>query len=238
MAIDELAPTGRLRFGLAVAPEASTFFVARDANGAPRGVTVDLARDLAAAIRSPVEFVVAPNTGELTAALLGGTLDAAFMPVDAERRAMLGIGPVYFIGQNTYLVRRGADIRTLADVDRPDVRVIGIANTSTIRSAATLLKNTRIEPAVSVDEALDQLRVGSADAFALTRDTLVALAARVPGSRILDGAFREVNFAIVLPKSRPAALVRASEWLENAKASGAVRRAFDAAGLGNAQVAP
>jgi hypothetical protein len=32
------------------------------------------------------------------------------------------------------------DITTLAEVDRPDVRVIGIANTSTIRSAGRALK--------------------------------------------------------------------------------------------------
>lgn len=236
--MNALAPTGTLRFGLAFAPEASTFFVDRDASGAPRGVTVDLALDLAGAIGCPVEFVVAPSTGILTAALVGGSLDAAFMPVDAERRELLGIGPVYFIGQNTYLVRPGADIRTLADVDRPDVRVIGIAGTSTIRSVAALLKNASVEPAASVDAALDMLREGAADAFALTRDTLAPLATRVPGSRILEGAFREVEFAIVVPRERPQALIRVTAWLEAAKASGVVRRAFDAAGFRAAEVAP
>src|SRR4029077_19569095 len=101
------------------------------------------------------EFPRAPNPGVLTDALTNGELDVAFMTVDDERRKKLLIGPVYFVGQNTYLVRAGSDIRTIADVDRPGVRVIGIANTPTIRGAAVTLKNTGIEPAESVDVALE-----------------------------------------------------------------------------------
>ena len=236
--MSEVAPTGKLRFGVAFAPEQSTFFVSKDAAGAPHGVTVDLANDLARSIGRPVEFLMAPNTGILTDALTSGALDVAFMPVDEERRRKLLIGPVYFIGQNTYLVRAGSDIRTIAEVDRPGVRVIGIANTTTIRGAATALTKTQIEAAVSVDVALEMMRSGKADAFALTRDTLVSMAQKVPGSRVLDGAFRQVSFAIVVPKNRPEALVYVSKWLESAKASGVVRKAFDDSGFTQAEVAP
>ena len=236
--MSEVAPTGELRFGVAFAPEQSTFFVSKDAAGAPHGVTVDLANDLARSIGRPVEFLMAPNTGILTDALTSGALDVAFMPVDEERRQKLLIGPVYFIGQNTYLVRAGSDIRTIAEVDRPGVRVIGIANTTTIRGAATALTKTQIEAAVSVDVALEMMRSGKADAFALTRDTLVSMAQKVPGSRVLDGAFRQVSFAIVVPKNRPEALVYVSKWLESAKASGVVRKAFDDSGFTQAEVAP
>lgn len=236
--MDLLTPTGILRFGVAFAPEQSTFFVEKTASGELRGVTVDLANDLAGAIDRPIEFMAAPNTGLLTDALVSGKLDAAFMPVDEERRAKLGIGPVYFTGQNTYLVPPGSEIVTIADVDRPGVRVIGVANTTTIRAAAAALRQTRIEPAESVDVALEMLRTGKADAFALTRDTLRQMSARVPGSRILDGSFREVNIAVVVPKHHGEALAYVTKWLEAAKASGTVRRAFDRWGFGNADVAP
>jgi hypothetical protein len=33
---------------------------------------------------------------------------------------------VYFVFENTYLVRAGSDIQTIAGVDRPGVRVIGM----------------------------------------------------------------------------------------------------------------
>lgn len=237
-ALHELAPAGKLRFGLVFAPEQSVFFVAKDADGTLRGISVDLANKLAQHAGLPLEFVLAPNSGIVTDAVASGSIDAAFMPVDDERRKRLGIGPVYLYDENTYLVRAGSDIRSIAEVDRPGVRVIGIAGTTTIRSTARSLKNTQIAPAASVDAALEMLRSGQADAFALTHQTLPALALRVPGSRILEGAFQRVNIAVVLPKDRPHALAYVGAWMEGAKASGAVRRALDKAGFKDIPVAP
>src|SRR5690349_18187737 len=104
-ALRELAPTGKLRFGVVEAPQGSTFFVIRGAGGQPQGVTVDLAEDFGRRLGVPVEFTVAPNSGELTEALAAGRIDAAFMPVDAERLKRLDFGPVYALGRNTYMVK-------------------------------------------------------------------------------------------------------------------------------------
>ena len=46
-----------------------------------------------------------------------------------------------------------------------------------------------------------------------------------PGSRIVDGGFQQTGIAIAVPKGRPAALAYVTKFLEEAKASGAVRRA-------------
>ena len=210
----------------------------RDADGEPRGVTVDLGRELARRAGTPIEFLIAPNSGELTDALSSGAIDAAFMPVDDERRKRVEFGPVYFVFENTYLVRAGSDINTIADVDRPGIRVIGIAGTTTIRTSGRLLKKTTIAAVGSVGQALDLLGSGKADAFALTRDSLRVFAARLPGSRILDGAFHQTGIAIAVPKNRPNALAYVTAFVEEAKASGLVRRAFDDAGLKELAVAP
>lgn len=237
-ALNELAPTGKLRFGVVTAPERTSFFVVRDADGKPRGVTVDLGHELARQAGTPIEFLIAPNSGELTDALSSGAIDAAFMPVDDERSKRVAFGPVYFVFENTYLVRAGSDIKSIAEVDRPGIRVIGIAGTTTIRTSGRLLKNTTIVPVNAVDQALEMLGSGKADAFALTRDSLQPLAERVPGSRILDGAFHQTGIAIAIPKNRPIALAYVTAFMENAKASGMVRRAFDDAGLKELAVAP
>jgi polar amino acid transport system substrate-binding protein len=234
----ELAPTGKLRVGVVSAPAQSAFFVVKDANGEPRGVTVDLGKELAHALGVPVEFIVVSNSGELVNAASSSALDVAFMPIDDERRKRVDFGPAYFIIQSTYLVRAGSDINSLSDVDRPNVRVVGIANTATIRSAGRSLKHTTIAAAKSVDDAMEMLRSGAADAFALTHDSLLPLAARLPGSRILDGTFLQTGIAICVPKNRPNALAYATAFMENAKASGMIRRAFDDAGLKNLVVAP
>lgn len=234
----ELASSGKLRVGVVAAPAMSAFFVTRDAAGQPRGVTVDLGAALAKKLGVPVEFLVAPNSGEVTDALGTGAIDVAFMPVDEERKKRIDFGPAYFAVQSTYLVTADSGIRTLAEVDRPGVRVVGIANTTTIRSAGRSLKKTTIVAATSVDEAIDMLRSGQSDAFALSHDSLPPLAAGLPGSRILDGGFQQTVIAIAVPKNRPQALAAVTAFMEDAKASGLVRRALDDAGFKDAMVAP
>jgi polar amino acid transport system substrate-binding protein len=234
----EIAPTGKLRIGVAAAPAKSALFVVKDANGEPRGVPVDLGKELARKLGVPAEFFVASNSGEVVDAMSSGAIDVAFMPIDAERRERVDFGPTYFIIESTYLVRAGSDIKRLSEVDRPKVRVIGIANTATIRGAARSLKNTTIAAVKSVGEATERLRAGTADAFALTHDALPPVADGLAGSRILDGSFLQTGIAIAVPKNRPNALAYANAFMENAKASGIVRRAFDDAGLNDLVVAP
>jgi polar amino acid transport system substrate-binding protein len=233
----KVAPTGKLRVGVVSAPAKSALFVVKDADGEPRGVTVDLGKELARKLGVPVEFFVASNSGELVDAMSSAAIDVTFMPIDDERRERVDFGPAYFIIESTYLVRAGSDITSLSEVDRPNVRVVGIANTATLRGAARSLKNTTIVAVKSVGEATEMLRAGTADAFALTHDALPPLAARLPGSRILDGSFLQTGIDIAVPKNRPNALAYVTAFMENAKASGIVRRAFDDAGLNDLVVA-
>jgi polar amino acid transport system substrate-binding protein len=229
--MNELIPTGVLRAGVAFAPAPSPLFVVKDADGKPNGVTVDLANELARRLGVPAEFTVAPNTGQLTDALEAGTIDVSFMPIDDERRKRIDFGPAYFMVESTYMTTAACGITTVEGVDRPGVRVVGIANTTTIRAAGRSLKNTTIVAASSIDEAMAMMTSGVADAFALSRDSLPPFVAQLPGSRIVDGGFQHTGIAIAVPKGRPQALAYVSAFLEEAKASGLIRRAFDAAGL-------
>jgi polar amino acid transport system substrate-binding protein len=237
-AMKELIPTGKLRVGIVFAPALSAFFAVKDADGRPRGVTADLANELAQQLGVSPEFMVVPNSGLATDATESGAIDVAFMPVDDERKKRVDFGPNYCLIESTYMVTGGSGIKTLAEVDRPNVRVVGIAKTTTIRAAGRTLKNTTITAATSVEEAVEMLRTGKADAFALSRDSLPPFVAQLPGSRIVDGGFQQTGIAIAVPKNRSNALAYVSAFLENAKASGSVRRALDRAGFRDEPVAP
>jgi polar amino acid transport system substrate-binding protein len=236
-AVKELL-SGKLRVGVVFAPSPSAFFVVKDPNGQPRGVTVDLANELGQKLGVPIEFMVAPNSGLVTDATESGAIDVAFMPVDEERKRRVDFGPAYYLIESTYMVTGASGIRTVAEVDRQHVRVVGIANTTTIRAASRSLKNTSISAANSVDEAVGMLRNGKADAFALSRDSPPPFVAALPGSRIVDGDFQQTGVAVAIPKNRPNALAYVTAFLERAKASGSVRRALDRAGFPNEPVAP
>jgi polar amino acid transport system substrate-binding protein len=90
----------------------------------------------------------------------------------------------------------------------------------------------------SADELLELLRVGRADAIAQSRESLTAMAAKLPGARVLEGAYLSSYVAVALPKGRPAALAYVTTFVEKAKAAGSVRRALDNAGLRSSVVAP
>ena len=234
----ELIPTGTLRVGVASAPVASPLFVVKDADGTPRGVTVDLGNALAKELGVAIEFMVAPNTGELVDALEAGTIDVSFTPVDDERKTRIDFGPAYFLVESTYLVTEVSGIKTIDEVDRPGIRVVGIASTTTIRAAGRTLTNTTIKAVQSIGEAIEMMTGGKADAFALSRDSLPPFVAQLPGSRIVEGGFQFTGVAIAVAKGRPEALAYVTAFLDKAKASGAVKRAFERAGLSHLEVAP
>jgi polar amino acid transport system substrate-binding protein len=81
-------------------------------------------------------------------------------------------------------------------------------------------------------------RTGQGDAFALSHDSFAGLLPKLPGARVLAGHFQQTGIAVAVPKGRPAALRIASGLLDDAKKSGLVRRALDAAGFEDAEVAP
>ena len=230
-AMKELMPTEKLRVALVFAPSMSIFFVVKEADGRPRGVTADLADALGRKFKLPVEHVLFPNSGLATDALEAGSVDVAFMPVDEERRKRIAFGPNYVLGESTYMATAASGAKTVEHVDRAGMRVIGIANTTTIRAAGRTLKNTTITPVASVQEAVALLRDGKADAFALSRDSLPTYVKQIPGSRMVEGAFQQIGIAIAVAKGKPAALAAVTEFMEDAKKTDVVRRALDKAGF-------
>ena len=220
------------------APTAGVFFVGRDQAGALHGVTVDLFTALARDVGVPLKLHAYPNSGECTDALATAAIDVAFMPVDAHRQSRVAFGPAYYLLESTYLVSQASGIGTLAEVDRPGVRVVGIADTTTIRAATRTLAHTVPVASRGVDEAIAMVQDGRADALALSRDSLNQLLPVILGSRITPGGFQQTTVSIAVPPGRPAALGLATAFLEGAKRDGLVRRALDAVGLSSEAVAP
>src|SRR5262249_41747166 len=147
------------------------------------------------------------------------------------RKKRVEFGPYYCLIESTYMVTGPSGLKTLAEVDQPHVRVVGIANTTTIRASARSLKNTQPIAATSIEDAVAMLRAGKADAYAMGRDALPELIAEFPGSSIVDGGFQQTGIAIAVQKGKPQALAAVTAFMQRAKASGLVRRAMDSAGM-------
>jgi len=235
--LKEFAPTGQLRGGVVTAPAASAFFAIKD-KGEIKGVTVDLIRGFASALKLPLALQVYENSGQVTDAVAKAECDIAFMPQDAERAKRVDFGPAYYFIESTYLVPAGSTIKNIEEVNRPGRRIIAISNTTTARSARRTAPNAAVEEVASVDQLTEMARQGQGDAFALSHDSFAGLLPKLPGARVLPGNFQQTGIAVAVPKGRPVALQIATELVEVAKKSGLVRRALDAAGFPDAAVSP
>ncbi|MGH6664068.1 MAG: transporter substrate-binding domain-containing protein, partial [Pseudolabrys sp.] len=212
-----LAPTGKLRGGVVVAPAASAFFAIKDAKGAVRGVTVDLLNGFAQTLRLPFAMQVFDNSGQVTDAVALGECDVAFMPRDPAREAKVDFGPAYYLISSTYLVPAGSKIQSIDEVNRPGVRIVAISNTTTGRSARRTAPNASVEDVPTVDLMTEMASKGQGDAFALSHDSFAGLLPKLPGARVLSGHFQQVGISVAVPKGRPAALKLAGALLEDAK---------------------
>jgi polar amino acid transport system substrate-binding protein len=236
--LKELVPTGTLRGGVVTSPAPSAFFAIKDAQGAPVGVTVDLIRAFAEALKLPLDLKVFANSGQVTEAVASGACDLAFMPQDAERAKKVDFGPAYYFISSTYLVPAGSSIKSIDEVNRDGVRIVAISNTTTARSAKRTAPKAMVEEVPSVEQMTAMARAGEGDAFALSHDSFAGLLPKLPGARVLPGHFQQTGIAVAVPQGRPAALKLATALIEDAKKSGLVRRALDAAGFKDAEVAP
>lgn len=234
-----VAPGGRLRVAVAVGPASSQLWTVRDPKtGLPRGVTVDIGTALGQWLGLPVDLVEHPSSGAIIEAANADTWDVGFTPVDAERKKQVLFGPDYFAGESTLLVPAGSRIRTLADADAPGVKIVGVENTATIRSARRALSKATVIGVGALEEALALVKAGEADAVGLGRESLESLLSQFPGGKVLEGNFHKATTAIAVPPSRSAALPVVSRFLEAAKADGTVRKIFDRHGLAGSPVAP
>jgi len=235
--LQELAPTGKLRVAIAVAPSPSAQFAIKDGDNY-RGVAVTLGTALASKLGVPLELIAHSNSGEIQNSADAGRWDVAFLPVDEERKKLVDFGNAYHLLQSTFLVAPGSAIASVKDADVKGVGIGGVANTATFRAAKRATpKAIHIEFA-GVDAAATAMREGRIAAIALSRESLTGLAPKIPGSRILDDAFLKSSTAVCIPKGKPAALEYVSTFIEEAKAAGLVRQALDEMGLKASQVAP
>src|SRR5258708_29926361 len=119
--VSELAPSGRLRAAINFG---NTVLAQKDpASGEPRGVSAELARELAKRLAVPIEFVTFDAAGKVVDALANDAWDIAFLAIDPVRGAGIDFTAPYVLIEGAYVVPADSALKTVEDVDRDGVRV-------------------------------------------------------------------------------------------------------------------
>jgi polar amino acid transport system substrate-binding protein len=231
-----LAPTGTLRVGLQLG---SPHNVTRDSvSGELKGVGFDLGRELARRLGVPFEPVLYPSVGVLLDNGKTGAWDVAFVGFSPARAKEWDFTALHMEMEFGYLVPGGSSISTMADVDRPGIRVAVQEKSQPEIFLSRTLKNAVVVRAASLAATSEMLKSGSADVIFSIKPSLFEISNQLPGSRVLDGRPGVDPHAMVMPKGRDLGVVYARQFIEDAKSEGLVKAAIERAGLRGVVVAP
>ena len=125
----------------------------------------------------------------------------------------------------------GSALGSAADVDRPGIRVAAVRGHASTIALVRLLKQAQPVYADTYDPTFEMLRSGNADAFASIREMLIQYSAQLPGSRVLDDSYQTNLAGVAVAKEKAERLGYVSEFLEELKRSGSLKKMVDDNGL-------
>jgi polar amino acid transport system substrate-binding protein len=224
----ELAPTGVLRASINLGNPV----LAQGTPDQPAGVTVDLAREIAARLGVQVEFLCFDAARKSFEAVRNGSADIGFLAIEPAREAEVSFTGPYVIIEGVYAVPDDSRIETADEVDRKGVR-IGVKEGSAYDLFLTrTLKNAEV---VRGAEGTDLFREQNLEVAAGVRQPLTRYVATHRGLRIVEPRFMEIRQAVAIPKGRDIAFLR--DLVETLKANGFVAGSLARSGQ-DATVAP
>jgi polar amino acid transport system substrate-binding protein len=226
-----LAPSGVLRaainFGNPILAKRGT------AGLPPTGVSVDIANELGRRLGLPVQLVQFEAAGKVVDALKAGAVDLVFVAIDPVRGADILYSAPYVIIEGSYMVPKNSPIQRNDQVDVPGNRiVVGAGSAYDLYLIRALTKATLVR-ASSSPAVVDKLVV---EKF----EQLEADAKRVPGVRMLEGRFMQIDQALGVPKlpGRETGLPYLRAFVEDLKQSGFVESSLKRHRIEGAAVGP
>jgi polar amino acid transport system substrate-binding protein len=234
--VKAFAPTGTLRVSINLG---NTVLAQKGGDGRPKGITPELAAELAKRLGARHELATFDAAGKVFEAIKAGRIDVAFLAVEPVRAAEIDFTAPYVLIEGTYLVPPDSPLKEVADVDRAGVRIAVATGSAYDLYLSRTIKHATLVREPSGPQALAMFKRDRLDAAGGVRQPLVAFAKENPGYRVMDGRFMAIQQAMGLPKGRGAAAVQyLRAFVEEMKASGFVADALKRSNQADAMVAP
>ncbi len=218
IAKSQLAPSGVLK--VAIFTGNYLLVTGSDANGTPQGVSPDLAHALASSLGVPASLSSYANQVEAVDSVVAGVNDIVLIGSDPVRAQKIDFSPAYVEIEATYLVPADSSFQDIAEVDSSGVRISVWGVSAYGLALERIIKNAHIVKAKDEAEAFNTFVEAHLEALAGLRSGLLKEQLSIPGSRVLDGKFAEIQQAIGIAKGKPEALLYLHNFIELSKASG------------------
>lgn len=229
-------PTGKLRASINLG---NPILAYRDADGQARGVSVDLAAELARRLDVELEPVVVDAAGKSVEVVVAEQADVGFFAIDPLRGEHIAFTDAYVLIEGCYLVRIDSPLRSNDEVDHADNRVVVGKGSAYDLYLTRTLQHAQIVRSPTSPTVVDTFIECGADVAAGVRQQLEHDAARLGGLRLLGERFMVIRQAMGVPKSRGGEAAQfLAQFVEEMKASGFVAAALARHQIEGASVAP
>jgi len=240
--VKDLAPAGGLRaainYGNGVLAQRGP------SEQEPRGVSGDLARELARRLGVPVHFVSFDGAGKVFDAL-GATppdplaWDIAFLAIEPARAAEIAFTAPYVLIEGTYLVRKDTPYQSVTELDAPGRRILVTPKSAYDLFLTRTLKHAELVrlPPHDDDALMDLFARERLDAIGGVRQLIGKYLATNPDLRLLPDSFMDIRQAMGTKQGRTIGARYLQDFVEEMKASGFVAEALKRSGQ-SATVAP
>jgi len=231
--VADLVRAGRVRVALHI-PQ----YNKDRATGVLSGWPIDLIAALGAQIGVQGVPVEHPNPANAVDSVASGACDAGIIGIEAERAKRIDYSPPLVEADYTLLAPAGSPYRSIAELDRPGVRIAAVRHHASTIALGKIVKHATFVYADMPEPTFQILQRGEADLFASLHEVLRHYVARLPGSRLWEGRYGFNSLGFAVPKGKAGRLTFLGEFAEHAKASGIIQRAIDRSGWSGIRVAP
>lgn len=227
---DALAPTGTLRATINVGNP--ILASVDESTGAPRGVSVDIAHELARHLGAPLELIVVEAAAKAVETVTAGGADVGFFAIDPVRGAGIAFTAPYVLIEGCYLVRQESPIGDNGQVDDPRMRVVVGAGSAYDLFLTRELKRAAIVRVPTSPAVVDAFVEQGLEVAAGVKQQLQADAIRHPGLRLLEKPFMVIQQAMGVAKGRgEAAAQYLRSFIDRLRTSGFVPDALARHGI-------
>jgi polar amino acid transport system substrate-binding protein len=231
---EQLTGTGKLRAAINFG---NSVLATRGPDGTPRGVSVDIAHELARQLMVPVFLVPYPSAAQTMEGLKRGEWDIGFFAIDPTRASEAAFTAPYLFIEGAYAVPMQSPIVRTDQVDQSGVRVVvGLGSAYDLHLSRALKRAALVRVKTSPIVA-DELLEGGYEAAAGLRPQLEADAKRLSGIRLLDGNFMRIEQALALTRGKSEAQTVLNAFLEVLRDSGFLEEALRRHGVQGAALA-
>jgi polar amino acid transport system substrate-binding protein len=234
LSLAELSKSGRLR---AAFNQLNITCVQTNARG-DTGLCVEIANDLAVQLHTALVTSTYTSGATLMDAGRAGDWDLAFVTLDFNLpQPGISATPAYVDLEQTYLVRGDSPYQSVADIDRPGVRIALFSPSPIEAFLRQTLTYATVIAVPSIAHGVTLIEQGDADAYAASRDELDDGGWRLAGGRVLSDSITRFRWGVVMASGRSDLFTYVTKFLEDARRSGLIQDAIDTYKVSGARVA-